>query len=127
MNIQVIKNGIVSGAATAFRALKSATIWGGHKIQAGFSDYLVPTIKSLWAVALVGLTKIAQFLKTGPGMAFSAAAGLFLTGNYLLKLTQENEYDDRPATRTALTALGITSVIAATLATAVGVSAVAVI
>lgn len=127
MNIQVIKDGLISGATQTYNAIKSGLIWGGHKVQAGFSNYLVPTINSLWSMAVAGLTKIAQFLKTNTGMAFGAAVSLLLVGNYLIKLSQSNNYDDNPSARTALTALGITAVAAAVLAAGVGVTTAGVI
>lgn len=122
MNIQNITDGVISGINLTFRAIKSCVTWCGHRIQSGFTNYLVPTIKSLWATALTGFAKIAEFLKTPSGMAFASAVSLFVAGNYMIKLAQSDVYQDSPFTRTAITLLGLTAVAGAVFATAVGVS-----
>lgn len=125
MNIQQIKNGIVTGATVAYQAVKGAVLWSGYKIQAGFNNYIVPTIKALWALALAGFTKIGQFLKTTTGISFGSAIALLIAGGTLLKLSQSEDYDDRPGAKLALTAFGLSSIALATIATAIGISAIA--
>lgn len=123
MTIQAIKDGIIYGVSAAYQATKGAVLWGGHKIQAGYANYLIPTIKSLWTSAIAGLNTIAKLLKTGPGMAFSTAVILFFAGKSLIKLSQSDDYADNRPGKIALAVLGITGLIGAALSVGIGVSA----
>ena len=90
MTISAIKDGIVSGLGTAFTAVKDAVIWCGHKISYGFTNYVVPFVKAVWAGTLVVLAKVFAFLRTGFGLGtlgITAGAALLAIENNLSKET----------------------------------------
>lgn len=126
MNIQAI-NGIVSSANSVYGAVKNFVSWGGHKIQLGFSNYMVPTIKSLWSSAAASFKNIFNFLKTGPGVAIAAAAGLFVFGIAALRISSQKDYDEQEnkISQTVWKAIGATSIAAATATAGIGIALIA--
>lgn len=124
MDIHAVKEGIVGGAKSTYHAVKDFVIWGGHKVQAGYTNYLVPTVKALWSFASNALRSVLQFVRTTHGTAFAIATGLFVVGLTAFKIAQHTAYDEDLVARAAWRALGITAFIGATVATGFGIAAV---
>lgn len=117
MNISAIKDGIVSGLGTAFTAVKNAVIWCGHKVSVGFSNYVVPFVKAVWAGALVVFAKVFAFLRTGFGLGtlgLSAGAALLAIEG---KLSKDTHWAASVALKVAAASLFVLAGAAITLGT----------
>jgi hypothetical protein len=127
MKLQGITNGIVSHAHGAYGAIKDFVFWGGHKIRAGFANYLVPAIKAVWTGLTAGTSNVVHFLRTGPGVVFTVAAGLIVAGFAAYRLSYHPNYEgeEQQTTRLALRALGGAALASATLAAGAGIAMIA--
>lgn len=124
MSILAIKNGIVSGVTNTFEAVKGFVAWGGRSIQSGYSNYLIPAIKSVWTGFINGLKATGNFLRTGPGIGFTAAAGLVAFGLSALRLSTSKDYvdADHRISQAAWRAIGLASFGAAAVAASASVA-----
>lgn len=114
MKAQAI-NGIISSAYAICDAVRKVAIWGTHTVQAGFANHVVPTIKAIWSGVLTAIKTSVNFLRTGPGFAIAAAAGLAAFGVVALRLSLEKDYDEQEhqINQNTWRAAGVTSIAAA--------------
>jgi len=74
MDMTAIKDSVVSGLSTAGGAIKNAVIWCGHKISIGWTDYVLPSLKTAWEGIKVASIKVANFMRTGHGLGLAIGA-----------------------------------------------------
>lgn len=124
MSIQAIKNGIVSGISGACNSVKNFATWGGRTVHAGYSNYLVPTVSSIWTAFANSVKSICNFLRTGPGIGFAAAAGLVAFGISALKISQSPDYaaSEHQISQSAWRAIGIASLAGAAVSASASVA-----
>jgi hypothetical protein len=113
---------IVKNAVVASHAIKDFAVWSGHKIQLGYSNYLVPAIKTLWNATASSLKSLFQLMKNGHGLTFAIAGGLFVAGIAAFKIADHQAYEQDAVSKAAWKTLGIAAFVTATVATSVAIA-----
>lgn len=126
MDIQAFKSGIVEGSAYSYEMIKKAAIWGGRKIQLGFTNYLVPAVKAIWSWSASSFNILKDAVHTGPGCLFAMAAVFFVAGVTAFKIADCKALEDNVCAMTAWKALGIIAFVGTTVAIGFGISTMAV-
>lgn len=124
MDIQAIKIVIKETAEQGCKALKQAAIWGGRKIQIGFTNYLVPAIKALWIWSANTLSLLKEAVNTGPGSLFAFSGVLFIAGVTAFKIADCKAIEESAIAMASWKALGIIAFVGATIAAGFALAAV---
>lgn len=124
MNIEAIKASVTTNIQHTFDIGKQFVSWCGHKLQTGFTNYLLPFIQRAWTWAAANFTHVRNLIKTGPGATFAVAATLFLAGVAAFKIADHKAHEENIIAKTAWKALGISAFVCATMTTSLGIAAV---
>ena len=124
MSILAIKNGIASTLSGACNAVRNGVAWSGRTVQSAYANYLVPTVSSIWTAFANSVKSTCNFLRTGPGIGFAAAAGLVAFGLAAIKISQSPDYaaSEHQISQAAWKAIGITALAGAALAASASVA-----
>jgi hypothetical protein len=126
MNIQIIKDEAIKTAALFFHTIEDFALWSGHKIQLGFTNYLVPAIQEAWARSIKGMQFLFQFMKNSPASPFIIAGSLFCLGVVAFKFGDHHAYQQDLISKTAWRSLGVAAFVGATVITSIGIASLTV-
>lgn len=124
MHIQPALDKIAQCTTQIYETGKAFVLWGGHKIQAGISLYVIPAAQKLYELAVSSLYALGRMIKNGPGAILVIATALFATGIAAFKMADREAYEDNLLAQTAWKTLGVTAFISATAFTSLGIAAI---
>lgn len=82
MDFNTVKEAVINAVKTTIDYSVRAAQWTGRTVKVGFTDYIIPTVKSVWAHFVAGATAVGGFLRNAitSGNLFAAAAFVAVSG-----------------------------------------------